>query len=225
MDKPKGKKSKNYTVMFIPDENARPFSFRISKAVVRAFAAFVIIFLIGLGILLFRTGEIGMRLQLLHSLREENAKLKQQNEKLLIVAQKLHQMEQMSAYLRRLAMVTGVGEAGGSAVAEGAKQDEEIFREDSLDNFLKQLQKQEAQQLENIAEPDATPELLLGSIPNIRPVEGWITKTFTANASGGIPKHEGVDFAAAQGTLIRATAPGTIAEIENDKYLGLIVTI
>ncbi|MBD3393911.1 MAG: peptidoglycan DD-metalloendopeptidase family protein [Chitinivibrionales bacterium] len=219
------KKPKNYTVMLVPDDNTRPLSFHVGGFIVRAAAFFVIVFVAGLGVLLFRAGDIGVRLQLVSSLREENARLKEDNRKLLAVAKKLHAMERMSAYLRRLATAVGEGEAGAAGGSAGAAAKEDIFAEDSFDNFLQEVRVGESDEFRDLGEADATPELLLGSMPNIRPVKGWITKTFMPEGKGGMPAHTGVDFAAPEGTLIHASAPGTVDDVINDKYFGLLVHV
>jgi murein DD-endopeptidase MepM/ murein hydrolase activator NlpD len=66
---------------------------------------------------------------------------------------------------------------------------------------------------------------VIGSFPNISPVEGWVTRKFSPDTSDAKSGHLGVDFAAAHGTPIRATAPGVVGKIENDKYFGWMVTI
>lgn len=218
------KKSKTYTVMFIPDDNGKPFSFRLSKAIVHSVAFFLFVFVAGLTVLLFRAGEIGLRLQLVHTLKEENLKLQEQNDKLMVLAKKLHSMERISQYLRRLASAIGEGEAGSAALGAGTGGDEHIFGEDSLDSFLEEVRAAESEQYRHLAEIDATPELLLGSIPNIRPAEGWLTKRFNIDRDDG-EYHPGVDFAAAHGSLIRASAPGTVDKVYNDKYFGLMVAV
>ena len=63
------------------------------------------------------------------------------------------------------------------------------------------------------------------SFPNIYPVEGWITRKFNMDSTISSTGHQGLDFAAATGTPIKATAPGVVGKIENDKYFGLLVTI
>jgi murein DD-endopeptidase MepM/ murein hydrolase activator NlpD len=66
---------------------------------------------------------------------------------------------------------------------------------------------------------------MLRSIPYIRPVRGWITRGFGDTAPNGGGPHLGVDFAAAEGTPIHATAPGEVVEIYNDEYLGKTLVV
>jgi murein DD-endopeptidase MepM/ murein hydrolase activator NlpD len=211
--------------MFIPGENARPFSFRVSAAVVRGLAVFFVMFVVGLAALLFRSGEIGVRLQLLGALREENAGLKEQNKKLLVVAEKLESMQRITAYLRRVATATGEGDKGAPAVASASGGEEQLFEKDSFDNFLEEVRLTEAEGYKHLSSVDATPELLLGSIPNIRPVQGWVTRAFSPDGAQGPGPHLGVDFAAAEGALIRSSAPGTVDDVFHDKYFGLVVSV
>lgn len=58
------------------------------------------------------------------------------------------------------------------------------------------------------------------SIPNIKPVSGWISNTYSVTDS-----HEAIDFAASEGENIRVTADGIVDSVYVDEYLGNVVII
>jgi murein DD-endopeptidase MepM/ murein hydrolase activator NlpD len=59
------------------------------------------------------------------------------------------------------------------------------------------------------------------NIPNIVPVsKAWVSRTFSVKE-----KHFGVDYAAAEGELVRSPAQGLVIDKSYDEYLGNTVTI
>jgi murein DD-endopeptidase MepM/ murein hydrolase activator NlpD len=68
-------------------------------------------------------------------------------------------------------------------------------------------------------------ELALRAIPIIRPVRGWVTREFTENPMDPAGLHRGVDIAAAEGTVIQATAPGVVEDVASDEFLGKTLAI
>ena len=63
------------------------------------------------------------------------------------------------------------------------------------------------------------------SIPNILPVDGWVTRQFLRTNDSSPSYHQGVDFAATLGTPIKATAPGIVEDVRTDPFLGLLITV
>jgi len=210
--------------MFVPDDNGRTFYIRINRYVIYSLIFFLIIFVLGIGALLLRSGEIGAKLQLTYSLLNENKRLKNENDKLLSITQKLESIEQTSVYLQRLA--TAVGEGTLSApVSKADHSKEKMFTEDSLDAFIGDLRTEESDVYKQLKVSSASRKELSLSIPNISPVDGWITKKVIKDPENPHNNHAGVDFAAKEGTPIRSTAPGIVHDVSNDTYFGLIVTV
>ena len=210
--------------MFVPDDNGRTFYIRINRSVMYALIFFCVIFVLGISALLLRSGEIGAKLQLTYSLLNENKRLAEENEKLRNITQKIESIEHTSNYLKRLA--TSVGEGSISTpVSKLSTTKEDIFTEDSLDAFIGDLRAEESEVYREMKVSSASREELSLSIPNIAPVDGWITKYYLKDATAPQHNHLGVDFAATEGTPIRSTAPGIIHDVSNDTYFGVIVTV
>lgn len=69
---------------------------------------------------------------------------------------------------------------------------------------------------------------LLSSTPSIRPVRGWLTSKFGYRLdpfSEKIVMHNGLDFAAAPGAPVHATADGVVSFAGYDEAYGRLVTI
>jgi len=197
--------SNAYTFMFFPVGRGSPFTMRIHRYTIYMVVASIIVILGGIAVLLYKTGDIALKLQLVQDLKAENIRLREYSRDLEISSQKIAGIDSMTAYLRRLASVADIKEgvspipAAASAAQAGTERrvDAQVTR-------------------------TGTPSEFAASVPNIMPATGWITKLFSIDKTS---PHTGVDIAATSGTPIRATATGVVEEVRNDKYYGLVVEI
>lgn len=206
------KHSKYFTLMFVPEDNGKTITIRIPKYVFHSILVFIIILFSGLLLLLFKSGEIAAKLQVLSFIRMENEKLSKENDQLRLITDKINRLDNISRYLTRFLSSPGYDQNNFDNKATSTN----LFSIDS-NNFSPPYKPQSFQynyKGENI-----------GSFPNIYPVEGWITRQFDIDSNSSGSGHQGLDFAAATGTPIKATAPGVVGKIENDKYFGLIITL
>ena len=206
--------SNAYTFMFFPEGRGTPFTLRVHRYIIYMTVASVVVILFGLAILLYKTGDIALKLQMVQDLKTENARLREHSKDLEISSQKIVGIDSMTAYLRRLATVADIKEgvspspaaavavappaAGPPAAQQGAERaDGQVARTGAASEFA-------------------------ASVPNIMPATGWITKLFSTDKAEA---HLGVDIAATNGTPIRATAVGVVEDVRNDKYYGLTVEV
>jgi murein DD-endopeptidase MepM/ murein hydrolase activator NlpD len=209
------KKSRNrgdsnaYTFMFFPEGRGVPFTLRVHRYVIYLTVTSIIVILAGLAVLIYKTGDIALKLQLVQDLKTENARLREHSKDLEISSQKIVGIDSMTAYLRRLASVAdikeGVSPTTAAAVASAVGQPAAA--------------KQGAERAEGQAARTAASA---ESVPNIMPATGWITKPFSTDQA---TTHLGVDIAATSGTPIRSTALGIVEDVRNDKYYGKIVEV
>lgn len=206
------KRTTRYTVMFVPDGNGRTISLSIHRYILFSLLIFLGLFFISIFVLLFKTSEIGIKLQLFEKLKKENAELSETNKNLRVSAQLIEDIEVMTAYLQRLS------ESEELEKLSALKRDAEQAKKEDLEKG----QSVEAKMFHKAQE--IYPEMYASAIPNILPVDGWVTRHYNPATEDG-EGHVGIDFAAATGTTIRATAPGVVTKIENDRYLGKTVTL
>jgi murein DD-endopeptidase MepM/ murein hydrolase activator NlpD len=219
----KKKANRRYTVMLVPEGNERTFAFPVHRSLLGILLAALAIFVLGLTVLLFKAGDIGLKLQLVNYLREENARLRIDNERLRTVSSTIDSMAHLIAYLERLATAVGVEAEALSPPPASVSGEQNIFTKDRHDRFLDDV-RGESSPGEMLSEKASSSDYL-SSIPNIRPVEGWVTRRFGVSGADGRSMHNGVDFAAATGTLIRSTAPGIVDSVMHDTYFGLMVSV
>jgi murein DD-endopeptidase MepM/ murein hydrolase activator NlpD len=190
-------------------------------------AVFLVVFFVGFIILVVKSGEIAAKLQLVYLLTSENKQLREENKTMRFISAKIDGIDKMSRYLQRLAAATSADpKKGALAFSKTASGDEAVFAKDNLDDLLDNMRILSKGETKAPAKRVETSELYLLSVPNIQPVvDGWITRRYSVVGSDTSAAHTGIDYAATLGTLIRATAPGVVDDISNDKYFGLILTI
>lgn len=216
---------KNYTILFIPDDNTRTFSLRANRRVVQCLIALFVLFVAGAASLVYFSGAIALKLQLVSYLRVENRRLREQNQKLSEATRKIDKMEQMNAYFRRLALESNPAVTPSHASAAAASGEEYVLGEESHDDFIDTMRVAGNTEHGSPRPKPAYSEQFLDAIPNLRPVEGWITRSFSADSAKNRKGHTGVDIAAATGSLIRAAAPGIVSDVSTLSDLGKTVTV
>jgi murein DD-endopeptidase MepM/ murein hydrolase activator NlpD len=202
--------SNAYTFMFFPEGRGTPFTLRVHRYIIYLTVISIIVILAGLAVLLYKTGDIALKLQLVQDLKTENIRLREHSRDLEISSQKIVGIDSMTAYLRRLASVADIKEGvSPTAVAASAAGREAASQ-------------QSAERAEGQVARAAAPADFAASVPNIMPARGWITKLFSADQAS---PHLGVDIAATSGTPIKATATGVVEDVRSDKYYGQIVEV
>jgi murein DD-endopeptidase MepM/ murein hydrolase activator NlpD len=220
-------KKKYYTIMFIPEGNAKTFSMHIHRNIVYSLVVFLLIFLVGFILLVVKSGEIAAKLQLVYLLTNENKHLREDNGKITSIAEKIDRIEQMGRYLHRIARSSGADPKPSPAILGSVRQNGVTsFSRDNVDEQLDSMRMTSAGGMRQFQKKGEAAELYIASLPNIQPVvDGWITRRFVVVANDTEQTHNGLDYAATQGTLIRATAPGVVEDVCNDRYFGLLLTI
>jgi murein DD-endopeptidase MepM/ murein hydrolase activator NlpD len=213
------KKSNYYTFMFYPEGKGNPFTLRIHPYTFYLTIVSVLLIISGLALLLYKTGEISLKLQLVQGLKEENGRLTEQNRDLQISADKIANIDSLTAYLHRLSTISNAGHAASlpqsvlsAQAAKTAPGIQQVVVSEEMEHDEGDWTHRGVSAAGDYA----------SSVPNIMPVDGWITKHFTLDAADA---HYGLDIAAASGTPVTSTAMGVVDDIRNDKYLGLLVEI
>lgn len=221
------KKKNYYTIMFIPEGNAKTFSMHIHRNIVYSLTIFLFVFLIGFVLLVIKSGEIAAKLQLVYLLTSENKQLKEENMAMKNIGEKVEAIEQLSHYLQRIATATNTDpKKTGMTYSKTTQSDEAVYSKDNMDEILDNMRNSSAEGIKTQTKNKESMEQYGASVPNIVPVvDGWITRRFSTTGTDTSSAHTGIDYAATLGTLIRATAPGIVEEVNNDRYFGKIVII
>jgi murein DD-endopeptidase MepM/ murein hydrolase activator NlpD len=223
-----GKDSKTYyTVMFVPNDEAKPFSIRIHKNIIRSLAVFFLFFAAVVVFFLLTVGRIGVQLQLVDKLRKDRQQIEQENATLAYALHRAQKAEVLSTYIGRLAAVSRAdGPQSAEILAKLRAARLESAPQESIAAVSRLGSKSTATSAEGLHPgAEVSDRDMLTSIPNITPVDGWLTKQFLPAGAGRASPHPGQDFAAAEGAPIRATAPGVVESVVTDRYYGILVTL
>ena len=218
------REARHYTIVFIPDDQRRTFTLKVPAGIVGTLVALLAVFVVGAGVLMFRAGTIALQLQLVQYLKTENKRLREDNQRLGEIRSKVEGLERMNAYFERLFAVGGTAETQRPTRRSGQEASglTGLYQDT---NVLLAGPATVAQAGETRSARQQYAERVLLSVPFIHPVQGWVTRPYTAEASTPSELHQGVDFAAAEGTPVRATAPGIVDEVAYDQYLGKVLVI
>ncbi len=205
--------------MFVPNDDAKPFSIQVSRGVIRFFAGFVLLFMAATVFFLLTMGRIGVQLQLVQLLKHENENLKSENTRLSSALSRAERTEILGSYLRRLALLKAA-DSEAEQVREAL-----IAIRDTPDISSNKKNENDSTPSPLAGESSDAKVALFASIPTISPVEGWITKEFESGAGRAGGAHTGIDFAAAGGTPIRATGPGVVIKANEHRFFGLQIVL
>ena len=207
-----------YTIMFVSDDNTKPFSIRLHKNIVHTFVLFIGTLTLAVFLFVLYFGQISLKLQSVNSLRKEVSKLTEEKTRLVAGLQKSNRLEELAEYLEKIATQTKENK-----IAPPPNTD--VVLEDFTTALVQETKPEQSQTPSNIQREKPETEKYWAHVPNIRPIDGWSTKMFSNNDKLGDHTHLGIDIAASTGTPIRATAPGIVSDVTYDQYLGNLVTI
>jgi len=173
--------------------------------------------------LMFKSAEAAKKLHYFNTLRSDNEFLKKENGQLHLIYQKIGRIDSFALFIERLSAISPKADKTKSY----KKVSEEKIREtvgDTTRAINSNRNMADIKGDKNAAKRETT-DLCVASIPSILPVEGWITQQFIDDTSHGAAAHPGIDIAAAEGVSIKATAPGTVLDVETDQYYGNLIVI
>jgi murein DD-endopeptidase MepM/ murein hydrolase activator NlpD len=210
-----------YTILFVPSDRGRTISFRLHRNILRSLIFFVVTFALGLLFLLLSTGKIAIKLQLVHSLTQEKERLEKENRNLTHALERVNKLQSVALYLQNLAIITGDTALRAPSPSQPSRpQQSSLQRPEAAPGAGSQPFSGKRSEAASMAADG-----MIDATPSIRPVEGWVTKRFSLPADDQTSPHLGIDLAAAEGTPIRATAPGIVDTVYNDRYFGLIIAL
>jgi murein DD-endopeptidase MepM/ murein hydrolase activator NlpD len=185
------KRQKNISILFIRDDKETPVSFTLKLRtfrVILVFLSIVALFNI-LGITLY--GRITKIYLDYEALKRDNIRLVNENKRIYTIVKEFSQMKRMNERIR---------------TTLGAKLAENKIEEKKIETVSSNT----VTEISDIEEEDNYYNFLQ-YIPFRTPVSGFITREFEKAQDISIsPKHTGVDIAAKEGTIIRASASGTV---------------
>jgi murein DD-endopeptidase MepM/ murein hydrolase activator NlpD len=184
--KTKKRKTRFYTILLIPDNERDTRSIKINAQFLRVSLFFLLVVVI-LFIFGFATyWKVAGKALSYNTVQEENMKLKESLNRLDEIQSNLDKLRQVDQKLRSsLSGYVGVVENDG------------------------QQDKQQSVGLINQVNRDKYDRSFFNSVPDIYPVDGFITRGYEPNSGLGAP-HYGIDIAGTKGSPVKATADGVV---------------
>lgn len=179
-------KTRSYTFLLVPDDEKAAKSIKIKTFWLRFFAIFLIIILAAIIIGAASYWKVASLAIQYNSVLEENELLKNSLQKLENIKQEVERLKMMDQKLRS-----------------------------SLSGYVKIIENAENSQADQMPNgqffegSDADHRGLYNSIPEILPVEGFITRGLDSRLNSK-NIHLGIDIASAKGTPVKATADGVV---------------
>ena len=200
------KKLKTISILLIPDDGTSPTVWRLSKFSLYLLEIGLLCFivLIGLGAISYwKVARVAFQAE---AFEERNRRLELQVRKIASLEQTLTEIQAIDEQLRTM---LGLGVKDSTAP--------KMSRSRLLAGAIKSLQG------EKHTESRTRP--ISRFIPSGWPVEGWITAGFEGKSTPSKRRHEGIDIAAQQGSVVKATADGTVSLAGWDDAFGNLVVI
>jgi murein DD-endopeptidase MepM/ murein hydrolase activator NlpD len=236
-----------YTLLIVPDLTSRVKRLRFSSRHACLLIGSILFLLAGFSLATYRAIQVQARLERLAGLEVENRDLKLQIQSLADRVDNVNaKLSRINQFNHKVRMLTGLekdlgGEGtmgiGGPEVSElrlalnrnldaaDAKELRKINYD--LENLDHQLSAQELS-LQEVQEFLEDRRSIIASTPSICPTLGLVTSSFGMRNSPFTNQrkmHEGMDIAAAIGTLIRAPADGLVVLAGDESGYGRMVAI
>lgn len=221
------RRSNKITVLIVPEENVEPISFRLSKGFVKFLfvVGFVLLVHVVLGAVAY--WKYADLLRSNENLLALNAQLKEDNKRVVEVAQDFLELERE---YRKVKFLLGV-ETNEREDREGGLENRQLaVLSDRIVPAIATLARP-AVAFNNLAQPVLlTPKQIPlldhpERIPNLLPIKGFVTKDFEQNGWFARNNHPGIDVVAKRGSVIRAAGAGVIIFANWTFDLGNVVII
>jgi len=217
-------RKKSITVLIVPDDKTEPASYHISHRLRRALAV--------LGVVLALHGVAGAiaywQFVAAHGervrLRKENRWLKEENKQIALLSAELMELEQSQQRVRR---VLGLGtEVPTVAAKESAPTASGNAGPPVMSSMLSEEPPGDGvKKLNFLSSRGTNPVDFARSVPTLLPVDGFLTADFVRGEWPLSRDHLGIDIAAKQGSVVRASADGLIVFANWTDELGNLVII
>lgn len=201
------KKTPAYQIQIIPNDSRSIHTFSIAKWFFRLFLLIGLLVVLGGFILTIYSSDIALQLSKTNQLEKTNRKLQKENNLLRKTLEKSSEIQSKHQNFIELARIFKLKKRNIDLLNE--KSEMNLVENQEIENYISHLKES------YLDSTDAR-----NPIPNIQPVIGIISKTFSPEN-----KHLGIDIAAMLNDPVYSTAPGIVMYSGWKKDLGKTIIL
>ncbi len=211
----KNKAKRRISVLFIPDDHAEPYSFRVGSFMVKVVVVTAVLLVLHMIGGAFSYWQLIKTQHISAELRRDNKRLLEDNKRVYELASQLEEMVKEQEKIRSLLGVESSDGIGGGGLSY---KNNDISIESDADAIIPVSSRTDPE-VKSMAMVAATSFLsqkrmtgktLMRNIPTLLPVEGFVTNEFSRNNLHPFNAHAGIDIAAKRGTVVSASGDGQV---------------
>lgn len=224
----KKKANRRISVLFIPDDHAEPYSFRVGSLMVK------VLVVVGVLLVLHMIGGAFSYWQLMKTqrisaeLRRDNKRLLEDNKRVYQLASQLEEMVKEQEKIRSLLGVeSNDGTGGGGLSFKSGTVPVDYETEPSLPSVSRDVPEVKSIAMAGsfLSQKRMAGRALMRNSPTLLPVEGFVTSEFSRSSWNRFSEHTGIDIAAKKGTVVNASGDGQVVFANWTVDLGNLIII
>jgi murein DD-endopeptidase MepM/ murein hydrolase activator NlpD len=202
------KKDQELTILLIRGAGRENIVVRLRYGIMKAFSVLFVVFTLSLCVFIGYYGRITEKVFFVKNLSRENQELHQ---KVLKIAGIYDELDRLREYEKKLKILTRNVETGQvQADSAPSGEMEQATSEKGINEFIERIKIRRNVNYLNQKDDAAKRKLIVESVPNILPLDGWISRGFEEGTEKNKKGHLGVDIAAAYDSRIKASGPGIV---------------
>ncbi|MFH1762344.1 MAG: M23 family metallopeptidase, partial [bacterium] len=219
---------KTISILIVPESKAEPVSLRINPAVFKTVLIILCLSILLMAAFIVNYSTISWNILRVNKMKAQIANMNKMQDSLIMIKAEIARIHE---YEQKIAQITGsISQKKDENLSKAIAEKEnifssEIFTHREMEKFINNIKLKRNQDFLRIKDYKDKRLSMLNALPNILPVDGWISRGFDGNAEISRRKHLGIDIAASMKTPIKATAPGIVTFAGWEKDLGNLVII
>jgi murein DD-endopeptidase MepM/ murein hydrolase activator NlpD len=199
------------SILLVPENKGASFSFKVSSLILRIGLVVGIALIFFFVVMLISWGTLYRKASIYDRLAEENAELLQEHNRVIELQKRVEQLQQLGDQIRQ-ALGAQMPGSGTNLRRPGPELLSQANQQPLPNSSVDDLQPPLAFNLERVpAYQYGDLEILKDQeVPSLWPVQGYTSRGFEPDPVVPAHSHNGIDLAAAEGTVIKATAGGIV---------------